>query len=113
VGAISARYSLVFASDRPGGISLLQIEAHFSACPQNLVGQGANNHVGALQQISRNMRSLFLHALQSYLWNKAASHRVETYGMEEVQVGDLVLPLTADIQIPGESLKSQGARVST
>jgi tRNA(Glu) U13 pseudouridine synthase TruD len=42
-----------------------------------------------------------MHALQSYLWNKAASHRVETYGIAEVRVGDLVLPLAADLQAPG------------
>ena len=73
-----------------------------TALLQHLVGQGANDRVGALQQIPRNMRSLFLHALQSFLWNKAASHRVETLGVQEVQVGDLVLPLAADVPIAGE-----------
>ena len=67
------------------------------------MGQGASDRVGALQQIPRNMRSLFLHALQSFLWNKAASHRVETFGVQGVQVGDLVLPLAADVPIAGEN----------
>jgi tRNA pseudouridine13 synthase len=36
------------------------------------------------------MRMMFLHALQSYLWNKAASFRIKNLG-PEVVVGDLVL----------------------
>ena len=71
-----------------------------------MVGQGASDRVGALQQIPRNMRSLFLHALQSFLWNKAASHRVETFGVKGVQEGDLVLPLAADVTISGENVST-------
>ena len=32
---------------------------------------------------------------QSYLWNSAASHRVEAYGAGAVVAGDLVLPVAA------------------
>lgn len=89
---------------RGGGlvVYLIDIWHYFVFRMQTLVGQGASDHVGALQQIPRNMRSLFLHALQSFLWNKAASHRVEAFGVEGVQVGDLVLPLAADVQTPGK-----------
>jgi tRNA pseudouridine13 synthase len=42
--------------------------------------------------IAKHMRSMFLHAYQSYLWNKAASHRIEKGGgASEVMEGDLVL----------------------
>ena len=37
------------------------------------------------------MRSMFLHAYQSYIWNKAASHRITDGGSNEIRVGDLVL----------------------
>ena len=45
----------------------------------------------AFGTISKNMRSMFLHAYQSYLWNKATSHRVNCGGASEVMEGDLVL----------------------
>ena len=37
------------------------------------------------------MRSMYLHAYQSYLWNHVASHRIEAEGSTEVRAGDLVL----------------------
>lgn len=41
--------------------------------------------------IPKKLRLMFLHALQSYLWNHVASHRLETVGRQDVVVGDLVL----------------------
>ena len=45
----------------------------------------------AFGSIAKHMRSMFLHAYQSYIWNKAASHRIAEGGSNEVRVGDLVL----------------------
>ena len=45
----------------------------------------------AFGTIAKHMRSMFLHAYQSILWNKAASHRIEKGGAKEVMEGDLVL----------------------
>lgn len=59
---------------------------------QGLLQQGPKSFVGALLQIPRNLRSMYLHAVQSLLWNLAASHRVKEYGIDKVQLGDLVLP---------------------
>lgn len=53
---------------------------------------GVTNHVAALNAIPRPMRTMYVHAYQSYLWNHAASLRFEKYGAESVVVGDLVLP---------------------
>jgi tRNA pseudouridine13 synthase len=44
----------------------------------------------AFSCISKTMRMMFIHALQSYLWNHAASFRIEKLG-QQVVVGDLVL----------------------
>ena len=45
----------------------------------------------AFGSIAKHMRSMFLHAYQSYIWNKVASHRIADGGGKEVRVGDLVL----------------------
>ena len=44
----------------------------------------------AFSCIPKNMRLMFLHALQSYVWNHVASFRIDTLGRKLV-VGDLVL----------------------
>lgn len=44
----------------------------------------------AFSCIAKNMRMMFLHALQSYIWNQVASFRIDKLG-REVLPGDLVL----------------------
>ncbi|KAF4121280.1 tRNA pseudouridine13 synthase [Geosmithia morbida] len=47
------------------------------------------DHVGALIHITRGLRSMYLHAYQSHVWNHVASRRWELYG-DKVVKGDLV-----------------------
>lgn len=49
-----------------------------------------NDFQGALMSIQRNLRLMYVHAYQSYIWNTAAGKRWETFG-EEVVEGDLVV----------------------
>ncbi|RDY08040.1 hypothetical protein CR513_07775, partial [Mucuna pruriens] len=48
------------------------------------------NYLQALKSIPRTLRMLYVHSYQSYLWNHAASERVQKYGTEHVVLGDLV-----------------------
>ncbi|TAQ88272.1 hypothetical protein B7494_g3369 [Chlorociboria aeruginascens] len=48
-----------------------------------------NDFIGALTTISRNLRTMYVHAYQSLVWNMAASQRWVRYG-DKVIPGDLV-----------------------
>ncbi|KAI9209567.1 pseudouridine synthase [Polychytrium aggregatum] len=50
-----------------------------------------NDHCGAMKAIPVNMRQMYVHAYQSFVWNQAVSERVRQFG-NRVVVGDLVLP---------------------
>lgn len=50
----------------------------------------SNSYFKAIMQIPRNLRLIYVHAYQSYIWNLVASRRFELFGLE-VQVGDLVM----------------------
>jgi len=49
-----------------------------------------NDYVGALGRLARPMRQMYVHAVQSFIWNRLASYRL-TLG-DDILVGDLVQP---------------------
>lgn len=63
--------------------------------------------LGALRAVPRHVRSMYLHAVQSRLWNEAASERIERGGAERVCVGDLV------VARPGLPLGSANSALET
>ena len=62
-----------------------------SLAVQVLSRQGDKAHAAALQQLPRNLRLMYVHAFQSYLWNAAATHRARTFGTDAAVEGDLVI----------------------
>ncbi|GKU01414.1 multisubstrate pseudouridine synthase 7 [Fusarium langsethiae] len=52
--------------------------------------QSRRDFIGSLVHITRGLRSMYLHAYQSYVWNHAASRRWELHG-ESVIPGDLII----------------------
>ncbi|KAJ3105781.1 multisubstrate pseudouridine synthase 7 [Phlyctochytrium planicorne] len=52
--------------------------------------KGKNNYFQALSCIPRNLRLMYIHAVQSYVWNHMASERINRFGTRVV-VGDLVV----------------------
>lgn len=66
----------------------------FLNCEKSIVSslaQKPRDYKRAFSSISKNMRSMFLHAYQSYLFNLAATERIESGGSTQIRVGDLVL----------------------
>eukprot|EP01083_Nonionella_stella_P081925 225964_1 len=66
--------------------------------------EDANNYQQAFMKIPRNMRTMYAHSYQSYIWNHCVSERIDKYGYAPV-VGDLVR-----IQKDIESDQVQGER---
>jgi TruD family tRNA pseudouridine synthase len=49
-----------------------------------------NDYLGALMRVTRNLRTMYVHAYQSLVWNMVASERWARYGTKVIK-GDLVL----------------------
>ncbi|XP_071703501.1 multisubstrate pseudouridine synthase 7 isoform X4 [Rutidosis leptorrhynchoides] len=48
------------------------------------------NYLQALKSVPRTLRMMYVHSYQSFLWNHAASIRVQKYGTDQLVLGDLV-----------------------
>jgi hypothetical protein len=83
----------IVCSDRVFGdcaVHVFAVDKHVSLC-----------HAAALvymQGIPRTLRSMYMHAWQSLLWNRAASERFRRYGADKAVAGDLVLLTTEQQQ---------------
>lgn len=53
-------------------------------------GFSSNAYYTAIMKIPRNLRTMYVHAYQSFVWNAVASERIALYGLHLIE-GDLVI----------------------
>lgn len=58
---------------------------------RHLEKHGSTDYTGALQALPKRMKSLYVEAFHSFVWNNVVSERVRTYGVDVVLPGDLVI----------------------
>ncbi|MFW6196512.1 MAG: tRNA pseudouridine(13) synthase TruD, partial [Thermoplasmatota archaeon] len=59
----------------------------------NHLSNNPGDHVGALKTLPHNLLMMFVHAYQSYLFNKMICRRIDLgYPIDDVLVGDILLP---------------------
>ena len=76
------------------------------------LAQNSANFKNALLAIPRNNRTMYIHAYQSYVWNKLLSFRIQKYGPAKVLLGDLlVFGPDPDSSIDAPQLDSKPAKV--
>eukprot|EP01103_Thecamoeba_quadrilineata_P013382 TRINITY_DN3704_c0_g1_i2.p1 TRINITY_DN3704_c0_g1~~TRINITY_DN3704_c0_g1_i2.p1 ORF type:complete len:390 (+),score=86.56 TRINITY_DN3704_c0_g1_i2:354-1523(+) len=64
---------------------------------------GPRSFLNAINTLPRNLRQMYLHGYQSYVWNRVVNERIAIYGSKPV-VGDIVIigPDEKEVELPTE-----------
>ena len=93
----AARRSVDSSRDFPEALRAFPRHLSFERAILNHLVTNPNDFAGAIQSLPLNLQMMFVHAYQSYLFNKMLSERLNRgLPLNEVVVGDVILPATQD-----------------
>jgi len=102
----------IWASTKDPGQALASIPSkRRHTCLEGLLLAGLKKHgvkdfSNAFKTVPRNSRTLYVHSIQSYIWNKLVSKRVAKYG-QNLLVGDLTVSNKEDETSQDHTLKKE------
>lgn len=98
--AYAAKQHYASTGDAAAAAKMLPSSMAAERAVLNSLAKSPNNMVQALQSIPKTMRMLYVHSYQSYLFNLAASARVEQHGLSTFAIaGDLVTDTRAQTEM--------------
>lgn len=87
----NARKYFIDTGDVKGTLKKLPKQLHIEKyILEGLDKHGHTNYLGSFQYLPKQMKYMYVHAYQSYVWNEAVSKRIELYGSDKLVIGDLV-----------------------
>lgn len=93
----AARRSVDSSRDFPEALRAFPRHLSFERAILNHLVTNPNDFAGSIQSLPLNLQMMFVHAYQSYLFNKMLSERLNRgLPLNEVVVGDVILPATQD-----------------
>lgn len=98
--------------DVEAALKMLESRNHVERTVLESLKREPTNYHGAFHRLPSNLRSLYIHAYQAYLWNVAASARFAQGPKDKPMVGDVVLLDPSEAKQEGEDVDlSYNARV--
>ncbi|KAK9466770.1 pseudouridine synthase [Lipomyces arxii] len=77
-------------TDISAALKLMPRSCNAEFCILSALNQASNDWLGAIMHIPRNLRTMYVHAYQSFVWNSVVSYRIQKYGLQLVE-GDLLI----------------------
>ena len=120
-GAIEARKALEEGKSYADVLMLFPKYFGFERAMLNHLVKNENDYIGALAVLPKNLSMMFVHAYQSYLFNRILSQRIERGLLTaEPLLGDMVLPVNSKglpehkkwIEVSEDNIGKVGKRVA-
>ncbi len=92
--AVKARSMIVDGVDYSETLKIFPKQLSFERAMLNHLVKNEDDFIGAITTLPKNLSMMFVHAYQSYLFNRILSKRIQsTLSPSEPMIGDIVLPI--------------------